>query len=118
MANVIRLVLTVVFGLVWLWVYEFTDFSVLVILGSILTLCVCCCRHGEDHKEWSWDRYFACIRRCWVALWILIIALFLIGVLWPVINGGPVPAGAALVVLVVGAVGAVWVTRLICCLYD
>ena len=116
MANVIRLVLTVVFGLVWMWVWKYTDGSVIVLLGSILTLCVCCCRGGGDHSnEWSFSRYFACLRRCMTALWVLIVALILIGVLWAVINGNPVPA---LVGLVVAAVGSVWAIRFICCAYD
>ena len=47
-----------------------------------------------------------------------VVALILIGVLWAVINGGGVPAGAAWVRLVVGAVGSVWAIRFICCAYD
>lgn len=119
MANVIRLVLTVVFGLLWKWVYAYTDYSVIVLLGSILTLCVCCCRAGGDPTgEWSWERYFRCLRRCRTALIVLIIALILIGFFWPVIEGGPAPSGAALVALIVGAIGSVVAIRLICCLYD
>lgn len=119
MANVIRLVLSVVFGLVWIWIYDYTDFHWIVLLGSIVTLCVCCCRAGDEgHGEWSWDRYLRCLRRCRTALLIWMVALIFIAALWPVINGGPFPAGAALVIIVVGAVGSVWTIRLICCLYD
>ncbi len=119
MANVIRLILTVVFGLVWCWVYlRYTDGSHLVLLGSILTLCVCCCRGGDQSNEWSFDRYFACLRRCLVSLWVLIVALILIGVLWAIIFGGGMPAGGALVRLVVGAVVSVYAIRFICCAYD
>ncbi len=118
MANVIRLVLTVVFGLFWMWVYTFAEgATVLVIFGSILTLCVCCCRAGDEPKEWSWDHYFRCLRRCRVALLILIIALILIGLLWPILTGGAMPAGAALTRIVVAAIGSVLAVRLICCLY-
>ena len=121
MGNVIRLVLTVVFGLVWMWVYTFAGpASVLVVLGSILTLCVCCCRGGGDDpsSEWNFDRYFACLRRCRIALLVLIVALILIGLLWPVLTGSPVPSGPALVQILVAAVGSVLAIRLICCLYD
>ena len=119
MANVIRLVLTVVFGLLWMWVYRFGDFSVIVVLGSILTLCVCCCKSsGDPSSGWSWPRYLACLRRCMAELVVLIVALFLIGLLWPVVNGDPMPAGQALTDLAVGAIGSVLAVRLICCAYD
>ncbi|MFQ5527619.1 MAG: hypothetical protein ACE5GX_15325 [Thermoanaerobaculia bacterium] len=119
MVFAIRLVLTVVFGIVWIWVYNYTDASIIVILGSILALCVCCCRgHGDPPSKWNWNHYFECLRRCRTALLTLMVALFLIGVLWPVVNGNPMPAGAVLVQLAVGAIGAVWLIRLICCLYD
>lgn len=118
MGAVIRLVLTVVFGLFWAWVYHYAEGGAIVLLGSILTLCVCCCRHGgESHGEWSFDRYLACLRRCGPNLLVLVIALILIGWLWPFI-GGPAPSGAALTQLVVAAVGSVLAIRLICCLYD
>ncbi|MCZ6727668.1 MAG: hypothetical protein O7A98_10000 [Acidobacteria bacterium] len=119
MANVIRLVLSVVFGLLWMLVYTYSGFSVLVVLGSILTLCVCCCRGGDDlSSEWSFQGYLACLGRCRAALLVLILALFLIGVLWEVVNGNPMPAGSALVQLAVAAIGSVFAVRLICCLYD
>ena len=118
MATAIRLVLSVVFGLVWMWVYTYSGGSAIAVLGSILTLCVCCCRPGEAAGEWSFDRYLACLRRCGASLVVLVIALILIGLLWPVLRGGAMPAGAALVQLVVAAIGSVLAIRLICCLYE
>ena len=60
MPSVIQFIFTVVFGFLWWWVYNRVGAALeyLVILGSVLAVCVCCCRSGvEPHREWSFDRY-------------------------------------------------------------
>ncbi len=118
MPAVFRLVLTVVFGFAWMWVYDYAEgVTILVWLASILTLCVCCCK-GDPSGEWSWQRYIACFRRCWPNLAILVVGIVLAWVLWQVVNGGGVPAGPQLVQAFLGVLGAVVAVRLICCAYE
>jgi len=120
MVHVIRLIFTVVFGLLWWWVYNHVgaDLLYLMILGSVLAVCVCCCRGGaEEQREWSFDRYLACIRRCWLATFVLMVGLFVIGVIVATVTVGA-PAGAVLVNIVIAAIGAPLFVRLICCAYD
>jgi uncharacterized membrane protein YciS (DUF1049 family) len=122
MIHVIRFVFTVVFGLLWWWVFRRVgaDLLYLMILGSVLAVCVCCCRGGagEEHQEWSFDRYLACIRRCWLATVVLMVALFVIGIIVVWIATGAFPAGAGLVDILIAAIGAPLFVRLICCAYD
>ena len=121
MVHVIRLIFTVVFGLLWWWVFNHVGAGLLylMILGSVLAVCVCCCRGGaEEHREWSFDRYLACIRRCWLATVVLMVSLFIIAILVVMLAGGGVPAGAALTNMLIAAIGAPLFVRLICCAYD
>ena len=85
MINVVRLIITVVFGLLWWWIYNRVgaDLHYLMILGSVLAICVCCCKGGSDPGEWNVQRYLACIRRCWIPTLVLILSLFVIGVTSP-----------------------------------
>lgn len=121
MIHVIRLIFTVVFGFLWWWVFNRVgpDLLYLMILGSVLAVCVCCCRGGaEDNREWSFDRYLACIRRCWLATLVLMIGLFIIGIIVVLVVTGAFPAGAVLVNILIAAIGAPLFIRLICCAYD
>jgi membrane protease YdiL (CAAX protease family) len=120
MINVIRLVITVVFGFLWWWIYNRVGASLdyLMILGSVLAVCVCCCRGGEQQREWSWDVYIACIRRCWVATLVLMVALFIIGILVVLVLTGAPPGGVVLTDILLAAIGAPLFVRLICCAYE
>jgi hypothetical protein len=122
MINVIRLVITVVFGFLWWWVYNRVGASLqyLMILGSVLAVCVCCCRGTVDPVgiEWNWDRYFACLRRCWVVTAVLIVSLIIIAILVAWVSTGAFPPGPVLVNIIIAAIGAPLFIRLICCAYD
>ena len=121
MINVIRLVITVVFGFLWWWVYNRVGagLAYLMILGSVLAVCVCCCRGGvEQQREWNWDAYFACLRRCWMATAVLMVSLFIIGILVVWVSTGAFPPAAVLVNILIAAIGAPLFIRLICCAYD
>lgn len=120
MVHVIRLIFTVVFGLLWYWVFNRVgpDLLYLMILGSVLAVCVCCCRGAHEGGEWSFDHYLACIRRCWLATVVLMVGLFIIGILVVMLSGGGFPAGALLVNILIAAIGAPLFVRLICCAYD
>src|SRR5262245_48734022 len=98
MIQVFRLLITVVFGLLWWWVYNHVGAGLdyLMVLGSVLAVCVCCCKGGEPQREWSWDRYLACIKRCGPVTLVLIVALFVIGVLVVLYTTGAAPSGAVL----------------------
>lgn len=119
MINIVRLVFTVVFGFIWYWVYTTTGASLhwLVLLGSVLAVCVCCCR-GDPPAEWTLDHYFACIRRCLVPLIVLVVSLFILGFLVAIVFGGGVPVGGDLARLLIASIGAPLLIRLICCAYD
>lgn len=119
MVNVIRLIFTVVFGFLWWWTLNFAGpaLTFLVILGSILALCVCCCTGNDPHGEWNFDRYMACIRRCMPALVVLIVALFLLGILVLWFTTGMFPA-TELTRIAVAAIGSVIFIRMICCAYQ
>lgn len=119
MVNVIRLVFTIVFGFLWWWALAFAGPSLLflVILGSVLTLCVCCCTGNDPHGEWNFDRYTVCLRRCGPAIITLIVGLFLLGILVLWYTTGTFPA-ADLVRIAVAAIGPVIFIRAICCAYQ
>lgn len=120
MINVFRLIITVVFGLLWWWIYNRVgvDLHYLMILGSILAICVCCCKGGSDPGEWNWQRYLACIRRCWIPTLVLILSLFVIGVLVVIITLGAGALGAVIVNILLAAIFAPLLVRLICCAYE
>ncbi|SRR6266571_4070778 len=120
MIIVIRLVITVVFGFLWWWIYNRVGAGLeyLMILGSVLAVCVCCCKGGEPRWEWNWGVYFACIWRCWLATLVLMVALFIIGVLVVLYMTGAPPGGAVLTNIALAAIGAPLFVRLICCAYE
>ena len=92
-----------------------------MILGSVLAVCVCCCKGGEPPQwgyNFNWDNYFACIRRCRWATLMLMISLFIIGILVVFYTTGAVPSGVVLTNIVLVAIGAPLFVRAICCAYD
>jgi membrane protease YdiL (CAAX protease family) len=121
MPSVIQFIFTVVFGFLWWWVYNRVGAALeyLVILGSVLAVCVCCCRSGvEPHREWSFDRYLECIRRCWLVTVVLMVGLFILAILVAWVESGAFPGGSALVNMLIAAIGAPLFVRLICCAYE
>jgi uncharacterized membrane protein YciS (DUF1049 family) len=121
MIHVIRLIFTIVFGFLWWWVFNRVGASLtyLMILGSVLAVCVCCCRGGgEDQREWSFDRYLACIRRCWLATFVLMVGLFIVGILVVWVTTGAFPSPAMLADILIAAIGAPLFIRAICCAYE
>ena len=121
MPSVIQFIFTVVFGFLWWWVYNRVGAALkyLVILGSVLAVCVCCCRPGvEPHREWSFDRYRECIRRCWLVTVVLMFSLFILAIVVVLMASGAFPGGAALVNMLIAAIGAPLFVRLICCAYE
>jgi hypothetical protein len=118
MIHAICFVITVVFGFLWWWVYNRVGpgLEYLMILGSVLAVCVCCCRgDGEPQQEWNAQAYFACIRRCGPATLALIFALFIIGVLVVLFQTGALPGGVVLGNIVLAAIFAPLFVRFICC---
>jgi hypothetical protein len=120
MTIVLRILITVVFGLLWWWAYNRVgvDLQYLMILGSVLAVCVCCCKGTNDPGEWNWQRYFACIRRCWLATAVLIVSLFIIGVIAVIVVTGAGSVAAVLVNILIAAIFAPLLVRFICCAYE
>ena len=121
MVIVFQIVITVVFGLLWWWVFNHVgvDLHYLMILGSVLAVCVCCCKGtGDPQHEWNWQRYIACIRRCLLATVVLIISLIIIGILAVIWATGLPSVGAVLVSILLAAIFAPLFVRLICCAYE
>jgi hypothetical protein len=126
MANVIRFVLTVVFGFLWWWVFHrIGGLGWLMILGSILAVCVCCCRDREtgtggvwEPGQWSYEGYLVCIRRCMQKTLVLMVSLFVIGVLAVWAMTGMAPTAAELTDIALAAIFGPLFVRLICCAYE
>lgn len=121
MPHLVRIVLTIVFGFFWWWVYNAVGASLtyLMILGSVLAVCVCCCRGGiEQPREWNFQLYLACIRRCWIPTLVLMIGLLFLGVLVAWFAAMVFPPTAVLTNIFIAAVGAPLFVRLICCAYE
>jgi hypothetical protein len=123
----IRFIVTVIFGLLWWWVYNRVGagLAYLVILGSVLAVCACCCQGGRGEGGGVWkpgdfnfDSFFACLRRCWPNTVILMVALYVIGVIAVWVTTGMAPSTAELVNIFIAAVGAPWLVRIICCAYE
>src|SRR5262245_66643544 len=111
MPSVIQFIFTVVFGFLWWWVYNRVGAALeyLVILGSVLAVCVCCCRSGvEPHREWSFDRYLECIRRCWLVTVVPMFRLFVLAILVACVARGALPGATGLADVRAGAIGALW----------
>jgi hypothetical protein len=121
MVIVFQIVITVVFGLLWWLVFSRVgeDFEYIMILGSVLAVCVCCCKGtGDPQREWNWQRYIACVRRCLLATIVLIVSLFIIGVLAVIWVTGLPSLGAVIVNILIAAIFAPLLVRLICCAYE
>lgn len=126
MPIIIRFIFTVVFGFLWWWVYNHVGagLAYLMILGSVLAVCVCCCRGGGATEgvwapgEWSLESYLVCIRRCWLATVVLMAGLIVLGILVVWWTTGMFPPTADLTNILMAAVGAPLFVRLICCAYD
>ena len=116
---IFRIILTIVFGFLWWFAFNFVGpgLTYLMILGSVLAVCVCCCRGGEIPKEFSYKRYLDCIRRCLLVTVALMVSLIIIGVLVVLFTGGSI-AGIVWLHIVVAAIGAPLFVRLICCAYE
>src|SRR5882672_8202785 len=118
---IFRIILTAVFGFAWWWCFNYVapGLTYLMILGSVLAVCACCCRGGthEGPTEFNYQGWLACIRRCWMATVTLMIGLILVGIIVVLVSGGSV-AGIVWVHIVVAAIGAPLFVRLICCAYD
>jgi hypothetical protein len=114
-----QIILTVIFGFLWWLCFNFVGPSLtyLMILGSVLAVCVCCCKGGEFSLKFNFQHYLACIRRCWLATVILMVSLIILGVIVVLFTGGSV-AGIVWVHIVVAAIGAPLFVRLICCAYE
>jgi hypothetical protein len=117
MIHAICLVITVVFGFLWWWVYNRVGpgLEYLMILGSVLAVCICCCRDGEPQNEWRPQAYYLCILRCMPATVALMVALFIIGVLVVLFQTGAAPGGAVLVNILLAAIFAPLFVRFMCC---
>jgi hypothetical protein len=80
---------------------------------------VCCCKGtGDPQREWNWQRYFACIRRCLLVTVVLMVSLAIIGILAVIWATGSAPAGATLVNIFIASIFAPLFVRLICCAYE
>ena len=124
----IALLFTVVFGFLW-WVIFSTvgaSLTYLVILGSALATCVCCCKPNPGDftpndggvLSFSRDRYLACINRCRMPTLFLMLGLAIIGVIvvWRVTGAAPTAADITNILMV--AIGVPACIRLICCAYE
>jgi hypothetical protein len=126
MPIIIRIFLTLVFGFIWWWVYNRVGAGLdyLMILGSILAVCVCCCVPGRTTDgvwapgEWSYQGWIACIRRCALKTLTLMIALFILGacVIWFSTHAAPTAAEWTNILL--AAIFGPLCVRAICCAYE
>lgn len=126
MPIIIRIFLTLVFGFIWWWVYNRVGAGLdyLMILGSILAVCVCCCVPGRTTDgvwapgEWSYQGWIACIQRCALKTLTLMIALFILGacVIW--FNTHAAPTAAEWTNILLAAIFGPLCVRAICCAYE
>jgi hypothetical protein len=122
----LRLIITVIFGFAWWLVFTRVGASLtwLMILGSVLGVCACCCRPGESEGGWTptdfnYQGWLACIRRCWPNTVIIMVGMFIVGILAALAaSGGTFPSGAALLNIALAAIFAPGLVRIICCAYD
>ena len=122
MPNVIRFVFTVVFGFFWWLVYNHVGptFAYLMILGSVLAVCSCCCRSVETATVgvWAPNNLLSCLRRCLPVTLVLIVSLFFLGALVTLFLTGAAPTTADLTNIALVAVFAPLLVRIICCAYE
>ena len=121
-----RFIVTVVFGFLWWWVYNRVGagLAYLMILGSVLAVCVCCCKGGGATDgvwrpgDFNYQAWLACIRRCWPSTLVLMVSLFVLGAIVIWVATGAAPTAADWTNLLLAAIGAPLFVRLICCAYD
>jgi hypothetical protein len=120
--NMPQIIITIVFGFLWWWVYNRVraGLTYVMILGSVLAVCVCCCKGDEPQWGWwnfNWDNYRACGRCFWQTLE-LIIALVVIGILVVLYTAGAFPTGVVLTNILLAAIFAPLFVRIICCAWE
>jgi len=118
----IPIILTIIFGVVWWFAFIFVGSSLtyLMILGSVLAVCVCCCKGGGHPLGWfsfTFQHYVACLLRCLLATLFLIISLFVVGLIVQFITIGFFPPIVVFQILI-AAIAAPLLVRLICCAYE
>ncbi len=116
-----RFIITVVFGVLWWWVYTQAGagLSYLVILGSVLAVCACCCKgSGEVQIYCNFERYIACLRRCWLVTAVLMLSLIFVGIIVVFVLTGALPVGPVWTHILIAAIGAPLCVRAICCAYE
>ena len=119
-----RLLITVVFGFLWWWVFTRVGAGLawLMILGSVLGVCACCCKGGTTDggftpTDFNYQGWLVCIRRCWPHTVIVMLGMFIVGVFAALASG--VPAGSVdYVNIALAAIFAPGLVRIICCAYD
>jgi|SRR4051812_24834445 hypothetical protein len=121
----LQFIFTVVFGFLWWWVYTRVGAGLawLMILGSVLAVCACCCRHDATGGDWrpgdfNYRGWLACMQRCWRQTLVLMFSLFVLGVLVAWFTTGMFPPAADLANILLAAVGAPLFVRAICCAYE
>jgi hypothetical protein len=122
----LRFIITVIFGFAWWWVYTRVGpgLAWLMILGSVLGVCACCCKGGTTDGVWrpgdfNYQGWLVCIRRCWPNTLVVMVAMFVVGILAAfVTSGGTFPSGADLMHIALAAIFAPGFVRIICCAYD
>ncbi len=88
-----RIIFTAVFGFLRWNIFNYVGAgpSYLMILGSVLAVCACCCKGGsEPSREFNYQQYLTCIRRCRLNTMTLMIGLILVGILVMLFMGGSV----------------------------
>ncbi len=122
----LRLIITIIFGFAWWWVFTRVGASLawLMILGSVLGVCACCCKGGTTDGGWTptdfnYQGWIACIRRCWPHTVVVMLGMFIVGILAALVtSGGTFPSGADLMNIAIAAIFAPGLVRIICCAYD
>ena len=120
----LQFIFTVIFGFLWWLVYNHVGagLSYLMILGSVLAVCACCCRDATGGEwrpgDFNYQGWLACMRRCWRQTVVLMFGLFVVGVLVAWFTTGMFPPGAVLVNILLAAVFAPLFVRIICCAYE
>jgi hypothetical protein len=121
-----QIIITIVFGFLWWLIFNHVGpgLTYLMILGSVLAVCVCCCKGGEQGGgEWGWwsfsvDPWRLCIARCLWPTLALIIALIIIGILVVLYTTHMFPSGVELTNILLAAIFAPILVRIICCAYE
>ena len=120
---IFRIILTIIFGVAWWWCFNHVGpagLTYLMILGSVLAVCACCCQggpRGESSSEFSYQHWLACIRRCLLATVTLMIGLIFVAAIVVAVTHGTFTT-ALVIDIFIAAIGAPLFVRLICCAYE